>query len=122
MAAPPDVPHGARPTTTPGGYKIWAIGEERAIVRDAYHTFLRWGWPASLAAILLALFAANLVFAATYYVVGGVEGAREGSFFDDLSFSVQTMATIGYGAMNPRSSLAQTVMMVESHFGIIFTA
>lgn len=101
---------------------MWIVGDERAVLRDAYHTFLRLPWPASLGLIMLALFAANIVFAAIYYQVGGVEGAHVGSFFDDLSFSVQTMATIGYGVMNPKSDAAQGVMIIESLFGIIFTA
>ena len=101
---------------------MWIVGDERAVLRDAYHTFLRLPWPASLGLIMLALFAANIGFALIYYQVGGVEGAHVGSFFDDLSFSVQTMATIGYGVMNPKSGAAQSVMIIESLFGIIFTA
>jgi len=101
---------------------MWVVGQRRRPLRDAYHTFLQLPWPASLGVILLALFVANLVFASIYFCVGGVQGARSGSFFDDLSFSVQTMATIGYGVMNPKSPGAQSVMIVESLVGIIFTA
>jgi inward rectifier potassium channel len=106
----------------PGGYRFWIYGEERARLRDAYHTFLRLPWPASLGLIMAALFLANVVFATIYFEIGGVEGAHAGSFFDDLSFSVQTMATIGYGVMNPKTMGAQSTMIVESLFGIIFTA
>jgi len=122
MSAPPEVPRGSRVTPASTGYKFWVYGEKRAVLRDAYHTFLRMPWPASLSLIMAALFVANLLFATLYFQIGGVEGAARGSFFDDLSFSVQTMATIGYGVMNPKSGGAQTVMIVESLFGIIFTA
>ncbi|HEY5952354.1 MAG TPA: ion channel [Kofleriaceae bacterium] len=122
MPAPPEVPRGSRPTRATAGYKFWTYGIERAVLRDAYHTFLRLPWPVSLGLIMAALFVANLAFAAIYYQVGGIDGAASGSFFDDLSFSVQTMATIGYGVMNPKTTNAQTVMIVESLFGIIFTA
>jgi len=122
MSAPPGVPRGARGRKAATGYNYWTIGEQRAVLRDAYHTFLRLPWPASLGLIMVALFAANIAFAVIYYQVGGVEGAHVGSFFDDLSFSVQTMATIGYGVMNPKSGAAQSVMIIESLFGIIFTA
>ncbi|MEO7093720.1 MAG: ion channel, partial [Polyangiales bacterium] len=44
------------------------------------------------------------------------------SFTDALSFSVQTMATIGYGVMHPASNPANGAMIIESMFGIIFTA
>jgi inward rectifier potassium channel len=122
MPAPPEVPRGSRSTRTPTGYTFWTYGIERAVLRDLYHSFLRMPWPASLGFILAALFAMNIVFATIYFMVGGVEGAEPGSFFDDLSFSVQTMATIGYGVMNPTGVTAQSVMIVESLFGIIFTA
>jgi len=122
MSAPSEVPSGARPTRTSTGYKFWVYGEQRAVLRDAYHTFLRLPWPASLGLIMLALFLANVVFATLYFEVGGVQGAARDSFFDALSFSVQTMATIGYGVMNPKSPGAQTVMIVESLVGIVFTA
>ena len=100
---------------------MWVVGVKRTPLRDAYHTFLRLRWSASIGVILVALFVANLVFACIYFATGGVQGA-DGSFFDDLSFSVQTMATIGYGVMNPRSPAAQGVMIVESLVGIIITA
>ncbi|MEO8699659.1 MAG: ion channel [Kofleriaceae bacterium] len=53
-------------------------------------------------------------------VVGGVEGST-GSFFDALSFSVQTLATIGY-VMHPATAGATAVMIVESMLGIVVTA
>lgn len=122
MPAPSDVPPKARPVRFPQGYTFWVVGDQRRPLRDAYHTFLRLPWFASIALIFLGLMIANLVFAAIYYNVGGVDGASPGSFFDSLSFSVQTMATIGYGVMNPRTPAAQVVMMIESLVGIIFTA
>ena len=61
------------------------------------------------------------MFAAVYYVVGGVAGS-DGSFFDALSFSVQTLATIGYGAMYPASPAATVVMTVQSIVSLILTA
>jgi inward rectifier potassium channel len=114
------VPPGARRVTQQGS-SFYVVGEQRALLRDAYHTFLRMPWVVSLGAIALGFFVANLVFAAIYVVVGGVGGA-DGSFVDALSFSVQTMATIGYGVMHPSSGGATAVMIVESMVGMIVTA
>lgn len=122
MSAPEEVPRGARPRRVAAGYTFWVVGEERAILRDAYHTFLRLRWSASIGLIVLAVIAANLVFAAVYYETGGVEGVAADSYFDALSFSVQTMATIGYGVMHPQSQAAESVMIVEALFSIILTA
>lgn len=122
MSAPPDVPPGARRIPTAGGYSFWLVGAERAVLRDAYHTFLRLRWSASLALIAIALLLANVAFACVYMAVGGVEGAGHDSYFDMFSFSVQTMATIGYGVMHPVSKAAQIVMIVEAIFGVLVTA
>ena len=91
----------ARPES-PGAtsYKIHVVGAARQPwLRDAYHFFLRISWPAALGLIVAVYLAVNLVFAALYLAVGGVAGAARGSLFDAFSFSVQTLGTIGYGAM-----------------------
>jgi len=115
-------PPGSRRVQQPHGYSIWVIGDERAVLRDAYHIFLRMPWPASLALIAAGFVAVNLVFATIYYAIGGVDGVRSGSFFDALVFSVQTLGTIGYGVMVPKSPAANTVMIVEAITSIIVTA
>jgi inward rectifier potassium channel len=116
----PELPPGARRITQQGS-TFYVVGEEAAPLRDAYHTFLKAPWWASLCLIAIGFFIANLVFAAIYMAVGGVEGT-DGTFFDALSFSIQTMATIGYGVMHPTSHGASAVMIAESMFGIVVTA
>ncbi len=114
-------PKGARKVTQQDS-TFYVIGDERHPIRDAYHTFLKAPWAVSIAFIAAAFFAANLVFAGIYMLVGGVGGARDNSFFDMLSFSVQTMGTVGYGVMHPDSHGANIVMIIESMVGIIVTA
>jgi len=116
-----DIPKGARPVRQPQGYTFWVIGDERARLRDAYHTFLRLRWSTSIALIAAGFFFVNLVFALAYYVVGGVEGMHR-SFFDALVFSVQTLGTIGYGVMYPKTHGAQIVMIIESITSIVVIA
>ncbi len=78
---------------------------------------MRWAWAFGL--IGLGFFAINLVFAVVYLVVGGIDGATNGSFFDALMFSVETLGTIGYGVMHPTSHAASVVVIIESITGII---
>lgn len=114
-----DLPRGARRVTQQGS-TFYVLSDERQPLRDIYHSFLKARWPVSLAMITGGWFAVNLVFAVIYWGVGGVEGAD--GFFDCLSFSVQTMATIGYGVIHPESREATAVMIVESMISIVVTA
>ena len=115
-----DLPASARKVTQQGS-TFYVIGDQRMLLRDAYHIFLRLRWPASLGLIAAGFFAVNLAFAVVYYLVGGVAGS-DGSFFDALSFSVQTLATIGYGAMYPASRAATMIMTLESIVSLVLTA
>lgn len=103
------------------GSVFYVIGDERALLRDAYHIFLRMRWSAAIGLIAAGFVAVNLVFGAMYYASGGVENA-DGTYFDALSFSIQTLATIGYGAMYPKSVAAELIMWVESTVSLVLTA
>jgi inward rectifier potassium channel len=103
-------------------YDIRIIGGRSHPLRDFYHALLRLQWPATLAVISAGFMIPNTLFAVAYYYVGGVEHARPGSFSDAFFFSVETMATIGYGAMYPSSDPANWLMVVESMVGTILTA
>ena len=122
---PPQIPIASLPATarkvTQQGATFYVIGHERALLRDAYHIFLRLPWPASLGLIAVGFFACNLVFGTLYYLVGGLSGS-DGSFFDALSFSVQTLATIGYGAMYPVGRATSVIMWCESLVSVVLTA
>jgi inward rectifier potassium channel len=61
------------------------------------------------------------VFAAILYL-GGAEVMNAHGFLDDFWFSVQTLATIGYGYLAPADALANAVVTVESFVGISLTA
>lgn len=93
------------------------------LAKDAYHFLRTTTWTRLL--LLMAAFwiAINLLFAAILYV-GGAEimNAAPGSFLDRFWFSVQTMATIGYGYMAPMDTLAHTIVTIESFIGILITA
>jgi inward rectifier potassium channel len=51
-----------------------------------------------------------------------VTNTRPGSFEDAFFFSVQTMATIGYGGMTPATRFAHVVVTVEAMTGILSAA
>lgn len=109
-----------RPTRL--SYEIRVVGVRRTLFGDLYHLFLRISWPAALTGIVLFVLLVNAAFAAVYAVVGGVAHMEPGSFVDAFSFSVQTLATIGYGAMYPESDAANALVWVESVLGLLTTA
>jgi inward rectifier potassium channel len=87
-------------------------------LRDLYHSWLVAPWSRILAAVVALYLAVNALFAWAYVAVGGVENAREGSFYDAFFFSVQTLATIGYGRMSPVSLGAHALVTLESFCGL----
>ncbi len=101
---------------------VIAVGVPKAQFRDLYHRFLRLSWPLALGLIVALFLGLNVVFAALYFQLGGIANARPGSFADAFFFSVQTMATIGYGGMAPANTVAHLVVTLESFVGIVYTA
>jgi len=94
-----------------------ALAEDDRLFTDFYHHLLTSSWPALLLQIVIAFVVINTVFAFGYYLDGGIENAR--SFSDVFFFSVQTIATIGYGKMSPTTMVSQILMSVEALCGLI---
>lgn len=103
-----------------GRLTVRRLGMPGLRLSDVYHTLLsmRWLWLCLLVAASYTL--VNVVFAALYMSQdGAIENARPGSFLDHFYFSVQTMATIGYGKMTPRTDLANLLVAVEALLGML---
>jgi len=107
-------------TLTPQGVTV--IGAPRQRLRDVYYQFLRVSWWWAIGWIVASYLALNALFALAYLYLGGVSNARARSFWDAFCFSVQTMGTIGYGAMYPTSVAANVVMISESVVSLLVTA
>jgi inward rectifier potassium channel len=101
---------------------VVVVGAPRTTLRDFYHLFLRARWSPAISAIVVSYLLLNAVFAGAYLVAGGVANARPGSLYDAFCFSVQTMGTIGYGAMYPMGYAANAIVIVESVTSLIVTA
>jgi inward rectifier potassium channel len=89
---------------------------------DFYHHLLTSSWPVLLLQVAAAFVAANAIFALGYYLDNGVENARPGSFGDVFFFSIETMATIGYGKMAPSTLFAHILMAIEAFSGLTWFA
>ncbi len=100
-----------------GGAPITVQGLRRSPFHDAYHYLVNAPWAAVLLLIAVLFAAANALFALAYLASGGIANARPGSFADAFFFSVQTMATIGYGTMAPRSGAANVLVTLQALSG-----
>ena len=105
-----------------GDYEFHIVGGRPVGLRDLYHGLLRVPWWGALATIVGGYLALNVLFAALYVMEGGIAHARAGSFADAFFFSVQTMGTIGYGAMYPATPTANALVVAESVTGLVATA
>jgi inward rectifier potassium channel len=90
---------------------------------DLYHWLLLTSWVKFFGLIVGSYFAVNTAFAVAYLAIGnGIANARPGSFADAFFFSVQTMATIGYGAMYPKTAYANLLVTLEALLGLLGVA
>ena len=96
-------------------------GLRRSVLLDAYHLLRTTSWKVIILLFAAVFVVSNVVFAALYDVTGATVMNSHG-FIDDFWFSVQTMATIGYGYLAPADHVANAIVALESLFGILLTA
>jgi inward rectifier potassium channel len=92
--------------------------------RDVYRWLLSLRWP-QFAAFAGALYITlNLLFAALYsFQPDSIAGSTGGHwFFDCFFFSVQTLATVGYGHMYPQTLYGHIVTTIEIMSGLFLLA
>ena len=88
-----------------------------------YHALLTMSWGMYLALASFAYLVANALFACAYLLCGpgALAGAKEGpvhnEFLRAYFFSVQTLATIGYGHISPSGLPANILVTIESLVG-----
>ncbi|PYJ69977.1 MAG: ATP-sensitive inward rectifier potassium channel 10 [Verrucomicrobia bacterium] len=91
--------------------------------RDAYQWLLGLSWPQFAAFVAAIYISLNLLFAALYTIGSDcIAGMRPGSFLDAFFFSVQTLATVGYGHMYPSNLYGHIVTTLEIMSGIFLLA
>jgi inward rectifier potassium channel len=98
-------------------------GQDSGRFMDFYHNVLTVSWPFFILRLALLFLTINLIFALFYAADrGGIVNARPGNFSDAFFFSVQTLGTLGYGAMAPRDLYVNLLVTAESFTGILIIA
>ncbi|GEM_PF-127159 len=98
-------------------------GAPSRLRRDLYSYLMEGSWMRLFVVLLFLYLATNLLFAGLYLLEpGSIDGSRPNDFGDAFFFSVQTMATIGYGAMSPGTLYGDVVVTAEAGVGILGVA
>ncbi|AUT67073.1 ion channel [Paraburkholderia hospita] len=100
-------------------HTVIAHGLPLRVWQDLYHRALTISWPVFFISLALLFLVLNSVFA-SLYELGGAAIANQnpkgfaGAFF----FSVETLATVGYGDMHPRTLYGHLVATLEIFIGM----
>jgi len=102
-----------------GQFEFVKLNAKSFDLRDTYHLILTLSWPGFAGLIFGIYLLINLVFAALYMLnAHAVAEMRPGSFFDAFFFSVETLATVGYGHMYPETFYGHLITMLEIMVGM----
>lgn len=125
-----------RPAPPPRTFSDALVNRDRADVRpvgirrrfstDVYHSLIGMSWPRFFAAFALVFAAINAAFAGVYLALpNGLDGGQAEdmpAFARAFFFSVDTLATVGYGNIVPKTLLANIVVTVEIGCGLLLLA
>jgi inward rectifier potassium channel len=100
---------------------IRSRGQYVTVLDDLYHKVLGMTWVRFFAYVVAGWIGANLLFAVLYAFEPGCVSNAAG-FEDAFYFSVQTLATIGYGAMSPATRYGHLVVVLEALVGTLGVA
>jgi inward rectifier potassium channel len=110
-----------------GTFNVRRVGLGVAESRSVYRYVLDISWPRFLSHVAYWYIATNAVFAVAYIACGpgALEGPNDygggmwGHFLRAFFFSVQTLATIGYGRIAPIGIAANAIVALESVVGLV---
>jgi len=105
-----------------GGFQAFKVGGPHPL-SDLYYRTMEMTWPAFIGFVTLVFIGINVAFGAIYASFpGAIANAAPHSFTDGFFFSVETLATVGYGNMAPASHLGHSIAACEILLGLFFTA
>ena len=106
-----------------GHYEIPDLDTWHSYWREPYYLMLTVPWWGFFLFTAIAYGAINTLFALGYLMGGDcIANAEPGSFGDAFFFSVQTLTSIGYGAMSPITTYAHILVTIEALVGIVAIA
>ena len=90
--------------------------------REVYRWLLGLSWPQFAAFVASIYITLNLIFAVLYGVAPDSIAGTTHRFLDPFFFSVQTLATVGYGHMYPQTIYGEIISTIELMTGLFLLA
>jgi inward rectifier potassium channel len=104
-----------------GAFELRKSGASRYDLRDPYHIAVTASWSGFFVGLVIAFVLINLIFALLYLAIPGAVRNLH-TITDAFFFSIETLATVGYGAMAPGTVYGHLVSGLEIITGMAFTA
>jgi len=115
-------PRGARRIRV-GLREVVSQGIPREIFLDLYHYSMTVSWPRLFATIIAFFLVFDVLFGCLFHLVPNcIANLNPPGFLGDFFFSVETLATVGYGDMHPQTVYGHTVAMIEIFTGLLMLA
>src|SRR5450631_4126607 len=106
-----------------GTREVTTEGFARPIFQDLFHYFMTVSWPQLFATFAVFFLAFDLLFGLLYHLVPGcIANLNPPGFAGAFFFSVETLATVGYGDMHPQTLYGHVVAMIEIFIGLMSLA
>jgi inward rectifier potassium channel len=106
-----------------GTREISTEGIARPIFQDLYHYFMTVTWPQLFATFAAFFLCFDLLFGFLYHLFPGcIANLNPPGFAGAFFFSVETLATVGYGDMHPQTLYGHVVAMIEIFVGLMSLA
>lgn len=115
-------PPGQRPIKI-GARIILAQGLAGGGLQDLFHYFMTVSWPQLFATFGAFFLAFDLLFGFLYHLAPNcIANLNPPGFAGAFFFSVETLATVGYGDMHPQTFYGHSVAMLEIFVGLMSLA
>ena len=110
-----------------GNIRVKPIGSRRWHPSDIYHQLIKLSWPRLATSFILLFLVFNLIFGGLYSldptgIYWGNNRINAPAYWRAFFFSIDTVATIGYGNMYPLSVFTNVLVVIEITCGILFFA
>ncbi len=116
-----DKPHGRR--ISMGGRSVVAYGLRTQFWQDIYYYAMTSSWPVFFAGVGLVFLVLNMCFASLFMLGDNPIGnLHPNGFLGAFFFSVETLATVGYGDMHPQTVYGHSIATLEIFIGMASVA